>query len=221
MVFRAGTVVAESDVPIGAYVRPSGHLEWLRTRPQPVYFQQPPAGWPTAKRFPLEEILAYWQPVWPYRLTRKGLLEAGRAYETSTPSLMLMQAVAEGYQEIHVYGIHLATQWEYIEQRPNFEFLLGVAAGKGIKIVLPQQTPICQSKFQYAYEPKADLPMQAAEREIRAIKARGLQARQALGSTRWWQVGRKKDLAQTLETLDVALLDVRQQASRAHVAQGV
>lgn len=208
-------VVSQSEVPIGAYLRPEGHLEWLKSRPMPVFLAEKRADFPTSLTFPKAELLQWFQPFWPWRLNRKGLIEAGPDYEVSTPSWMLMQAMAEGYQEIHIYGIHLATQWEYIQQRPNFEFLIGLAAGRGIKIVLPESAPICKASYRYAFEPKADLPQQQAQFEIDVIKAEGRVLHKQHANLPWYARGRKKDVIHRLNALDVQLADAKQVLSRA------
>ena len=215
MVFRDATnrVVPAEGVPIGGYLRPHGHLDWLKSRQFPVYLQEHRPDWPNYKPFPMQDLLKFFQPYWPYRLTRQGV-QLGKDYETSSPALMVMLAIMEGYREIHVYGIHLATQWEYVEQRPNFEWLLGLAAGMGIKIVLPESTPICKGRFRYAYEQKADLPMQEAERTVGLIKQEGAKLHQEIARLPWHAWERKKDLAARLKQLDVDLADARGQQSR-------
>ena len=212
-----GSSGSMSDIPTGAYLRPEGHLEWLRTRTFPGYLAQARADFPTGRAFPRQAILDAFAPFWPWRLTRKQRIEPGPDYEVSTPSWMLMHAIVEGYQEIHVYGIHLATQWEYVEQRPNFEWLLGLAAGKGVRVVLPESTPICRAQYRYAFEPKADLSLQAANRTIGLIKAEGLRLRQQLVKVKWYAVGQRMDIETRLAHLDVELMDARQTMQRLSV----
>lgn len=212
---RDQRTVSQADVPIGAYLRPEGHLEWLKSRPMPVYLAEARKDFPTSRTFPREALLQWFQPFWPWRLNRKGILEAGPDYEVSTPSWMLMQAMAEGYQEIHVYGIHLATQWEYLQQRPNFEFLIGLATGRGIKMVLPQSAPICKASYRYAFEPKADLPQQQAQFQIDLIKAEGQSLHKQKAKLPWYARAHKQDLDRRLAQLDVQLLDAKQVLQRA------
>lgn len=200
-----------TQLPPGVYVRPAGHLDWLRSRGCPVFLAAADPTYPTSQTFPQEAVLAHFAQYWPYRRTRQGQILAGTDYEVSTPAWMLMHAMLDGYREIHVYGIHLATEWEYQHQRPNFEFLLGVAAGQGIKIVLPQSTPICKGTYRYAFEPKIDLPLQASLQQAQRIKDRGLKVRQALKALPIYARGRKTALREELAWLDVQLADVRQQ----------
>jgi hypothetical protein len=211
---RDQRVVDPQTVPLGVYLRPEGHLEWLKTRAMPVILAEARKDFPTSVTFPKAQLLEWFKPFWPLRYSRKGTVGPGPDYEVSTPAWMLMLAIAEGYQEIHIYGIHLATQWEYVQQRPNFEFLIGLATGRGIKIVLPESAPICKASYQYAFEPKADLPVQQAQLTIDRIKQDGAQIHQALAKLPWYARHQKADLTARLETLDVALLDAKQVLTR-------
>jgi len=208
--------IPQGSVPLGSYVRPAGHLDWLRGRPFPVMLQEAPLpGWKTAQQFPLAEVLTFWAKFWPWRVTASGVVSPGTDYEASTPALMLMWAVLQGYTEIHIYGIHLATEWEYISQRPNMELLIGVAAGLGIKIVLPTKTPLCKASYRYAYEPKGDLPIQAAQQAIDTVKAHGLRLQKKHAALPWWARGQREDLVAQLRLLDAQLLDAKMQQQKA------
>jgi hypothetical protein len=202
------------EVQIGTYLRPADHLAWLKSRPFPVFLNQTTPEYTHGITFPLQAVLDFYQPHWPWRLTRAGNVVPGGDYEVSTPSWMLMHAILEGYGEIHVYGIHLATEWEYLQQRPNFEWLLGFAAGRGIKIVLPESAPICRAHYRYGFEPKADIPAQQQQRRIQVVKAEGLTLRQELGTLKPWRLARKGEIETRLETLHVELLDAKQELAR-------
>ena len=81
----------------------------------------------------------------PYPLNR--VVECiGRDYLTSTPAYALALAITEGVDEIKLYGVHDATEREYIEQRPCLEWLLGLAEGRGIKLVLPALSPLLRGE---------------------------------------------------------------------------
>jgi len=159
MVFRPRDqrVIRKEDIPEGYYVRPGGHLEWLQAQADhiPVFLQKaPPEGWPAnAHRFPIEAVES----------------EFGASYWASGPAYMLAQAVMEGYTEIMITGIHLATEAEYREQRPQWENLIGRILGRTVKestvdgfrvydgdvrIVLPDECPILRHEWKYAYQAK-------------------------------------------------------------------
>jgi hypothetical protein len=157
--YPEGTQIYAHQIPAGHYCRPKGHLEWLASQTVPVwlhpdYATQHPAAasWPHARAFPKAAVEAH----------------VGR-YVTSSPAWMIGQALLDGVKELHIYGIHLATEHEYIEQRPNFEMLCGALLGRGKRtvtvkdglrryetqdgiLVLPEATPVCTSNFQYAFE---------------------------------------------------------------------
>jgi hypothetical protein len=148
------------QVPPGYYVRPTAHLDWLATQPFPVWVHpdhatQVPASaeWPSARAFP-----------------KAAIEDAFGMYFSSTPAWMLAHALIQGITDIEIYGIHLATESEYVEQRPNFEFLCGSLLGPGPRtltvegkkriyqstqgrLVLPVSSPILQASYQYAFQP--------------------------------------------------------------------
>lgn len=190
--------VSAADVPAGAYLRPEGHLDWLRTRPFPVYVNQKPQGWPDhVREFPRAELEAKYG-----------------TYVTSTPAWMLLWAMEQGYTEIHVLGIHLATQWEYLAQRPCMEHWLGVALSRGIKVILPEKCPLLKSKHVYAYEPKPDIPLHVAEQRIAEIKQDGARLQQQLKAVKFYERGRKADLEARLAVVNIELADAKQAHGR-------
>jgi len=204
-------------IPAGTYLRPQGHLEWLKAQPIPVFLQQARPDWPNSVTFPKDEVLAFWSKFWPWRVDRKGKASMGKDYEVSSPSWMLMWAVQQGYTEIHIYGIHLSTEWEYLQQRPNLEFLIGVAAGLGVHIVLPDTVPICQAKFTYGYQTKADASQEPIQRQIDVLKRHAQKTQAKLQTLPWWARGEKKDLLARLAHLDLELKDAHDDLARERV----
>ena len=77
-------------------------------------------------------------------------------YKTSCPAWELGLAIAMGFEEIHMYGIDMAQDTEYQEQRNCVEFLLGVAIGRGIKIHVPTNSDILHCWGQYAFGPEGE-----------------------------------------------------------------
>lgn len=190
--------VSVHAVPIGAYLRPEGHLDWLKTRPFPIYLAQARPDWPHSQAFPFEAMEAKYGH-----------------YFGSTPAWMLAWALEQGYTEIHIYGIHLATEWEYRQQRPNLEFLIGIALARGVSIVIPDRSPLLKSKYRYALEPKPEIPLDRVRRRLDQIRAEGAHLHQALAHTPWYARGRKKDLRSRLAVVDIELLDAQVEWRRA------
>lgn len=100
--------------------RPGEHVKWLQAFDGPLYLVEARADMPNSISFPYAEVCENTGP-----------------YMTSGPALMLAFAMLEGFREIAIYGIDLMTNSEYESQKASFEFLIGMAMGKGIEIVLP------------------------------------------------------------------------------------
>lgn len=214
------------QVPVGYYVRPADHLAWLGRQAATIpvwlhedYLAQHPvaAAWTHAKPLPRAAIEAHF----------------GR-YFTSSPAVIMAHAMLQGAKEIHIYGIHLATEHEYIEQRPNFEFLCGRVLGTGkmtetVKdglrryesanglIVLPEASPILSSDFRYAVDvrPKARLePLKWDQHRYGIKRERAIAALRVLP---WWKSS--APLKRELWQWDAYLADTQEAMSRATVQQ--
>jgi hypothetical protein len=205
--------VKEAALPKGKYLRPMGHMEWLAKSAAtiPVWLQDaPPSEWPAnAQRLPIEALEAKYGTYW-----------------ASGPAYMLMHLYERGFREFHIYGIHLSTDGERIEQRHNFEHLIGrllgpqvtmsvvdnvrVYSGAGCRVVLPLSSPILQHERRYAYEPK---PVAPYRDELKAtLKA----IDKLVIALVHWPVGQDKtDALERLARLEIVELDCRQQLAKA------
>jgi hypothetical protein len=217
--YTPGRKVFAHEVPAGWYVRPEGHVEWLRQQAIPVWLQSaPPDGWLHARAFPWEDIRATFGQ-----------------YFQSSPALMLAHAILRGAKEIHIYGIHLATEHEYIEQRPNFEYLIGRALGAGkireskhqgcityetedARIVMPEASPLLRSNFRYALEPRPAATLEPLKWELHKLQIKHARVVQALKTRKWWQPASSTQAQ--LWYLEAALDDAHQQLRRAQMAIG-
>jgi hypothetical protein len=111
------------------------HIEALKKFPVPVYMQTHYDDIGPSVKYPRTEVEQ----------------ACDSDYFTSTPAWMLGLAIAEGFKEIHVYGVDMAQDSEYKEQRPACEHLLGIAKGKGIKIYVPPTSDLLKSIGQYGF----------------------------------------------------------------------
>lgn len=170
MYFRPdGQPTYQSHIPAGFFVRPKGHIEWLKKQTIPVYVQDAAQlGSPSAKTFPRAEI----EKAFGMRFA-------------SSPAWMVAHALMEGVTELHIYGIHLATEWEYQKQKPNLLFLMGISAAKGVRIVLPRGCPLLAETHQYAYEEDPDIPKVVLKRRMARLQEE-LQAHEAREKNRKW-----------------------------------
>lgn len=219
MWFRPRTmkVVDASLVPPGAYIRPEGHIEWLKKQAEtiPVYLQhEPPEGWPAnAHRLPIEQIHATF----------------GDDYWASGPSYILAHLYLQGYRDIWITGIHLATEAEYREQRPQFEALinrlLGIDItltkkdgfrfyqGKDLRVVLPQSSPIMQHGWKYAYEKRPQPKPNPYRDELASVAKEKNDLIRALVH---WPEGKDRSHAvERLRRLEIIELDCKQMLQKA------
>jgi hypothetical protein len=215
---RGRHVIDLADVPHGHYVRPEGHVDWLKTQAAqiPVYLQTVPEGWPAnATEFPIA-------------IAREYLYD----YVASGPVMMIALAMQHGCRELHIYGIHLSTEGEYLEQRPNFEHLLGRFLGPeavtltrtnglrrytsraGRVLVLPESSPILQHNRIYGYEPKPAPPegYRALKARLHALQGEHTALIAAFVARPWYRPMRHA--LQRLTRVEAELSDVREQIVR-------
>lgn len=105
--------------------RKTGYMQRLRDLPM-LYMQE--AELPNSMRYPFEEVAA----------------TIGAYYFNSSIAYAMALAIHEGAEEIAIYGVDMKGDDEYGYQKPNMEYLVGLARGKGIKVTIPEQSPLCK-----------------------------------------------------------------------------
>lgn len=65
--------------------------------------------------------------------------DIGRDWFESSVSYMVALAIHQGAEEIGLWGVHGDDKGQYLHQRPNLSWLLGLAEGRGIRVTLPDQ----------------------------------------------------------------------------------
>lgn len=103
-----------------AYLKQLGEVD------VPLYMQE--AYLPNATAYPLDEVSE----------------SIGAHYFNSSLGYMVALAIHEKAEEIGVFGVDLVAPDEYGYQKPNMEYLIGVARGKGIKVTIPQSSGLCK-----------------------------------------------------------------------------
>ena len=84
-------------------------------------------------------------------LPKAAIEQACGTYMTSSIAWMIGLAITEGFSTIGVYGVDMAQQTEYEEQRPCCEYLIGLARGRGIEVRLPRTTDLLRAVGQYGF----------------------------------------------------------------------
>lgn len=126
----------------------SKHIDTLKRFPIPVYMQQQHPDITPSVVFPKVEVEE----------------NCGTKYFTSSIAWMLGLALLEDFDEIHVYGVDMAQETEYFEQRPACEYLLGVAQGRGKKIYVPPSSDLLKAVGQYGWAEESDFRLKLNER---------------------------------------------------------
>lgn len=109
------------------------YVERLAMLPR-LYLQEPYPELPDALRYPIEDVA-----------------ETVGDYLSSSIAYLMALAIHEGAEEIGLYGVAMEGADEYGYQRPNMEYLVGLARGRGIKVHIPEQSPICKYSGQFGY----------------------------------------------------------------------
>jgi hypothetical protein len=159
-----------------------GYYEWLQGLNIPVYMQEPYPDFPTAKKYPLEKILQMFP----------------RRYFNNSISYMIALAVHEGYTDISLFGVDMATDSEYSNQRPSCEYMIGYCEGKGINFYLPPESDLLRAPFLYGFE----------EEKINAMRSKLLARKQELEQKKAEATQQANMATATLNTYDGALQDV-------------
>lgn len=107
------------------------HVAGLRMSKVPVYMLEKHTDIPMSERYPMEEITQL-----------VGKTRNGTPYLESSIAYMLAQAVLERVDRIGIWGVDLHCESEYAYQRPNLEYLIGLARGFGIKVFIPPHSAL-------------------------------------------------------------------------------
>lgn len=90
-----------------------------------------------------------------------GKTVQGTPYIESSIGWMMAQAMLElePGDRIAVFGVDLHCESEYAYQKPNLEYLIGMARGRGIKVYIPPQSALCthQMGVPYGYYSSTDV----------------------------------------------------------------
>jgi len=118
-----------------------GHVQSLQASKAPVYLQDVRPEIPSSVRYPIEAMTE-----------RYKLPNTDTPYFTNTASYMIALAIEEGVTELQLFGLDMTHDTEYGSQRPSCEFFLGVAMGRGIRVVIHRLSDLCKTAFLYGYE---------------------------------------------------------------------
>lgn len=143
-----------------------GHYEWLKQQhPFPVYMQDEYPDVPSSVKYPLEDVIQQLLP----NLRRRGAKRKEEIvkYFSSSPAYAIALALCQGYERIELYGVEMATVTEYQTQRSGVALWLGIAVGRGVEVILPEESGLLKGLL-YGYE--GDVVIHRQEFETTAVK---------------------------------------------------
>lgn len=118
------------------------HHRWLMGQKVPVYMLQKEDDIPTSEVYPMEEIadlIGRTRDGTPYIESSIAYMMAHAIYEYQQTRYLELKGkpVCDG-MKIGIWGVDLAVDTEYTYQRPNMEYLIGLARGMGINVYIPK-----------------------------------------------------------------------------------
>jgi len=126
------------------YGQDQEHQTFLKAAQFPIYVR--PQDMQIAEQWGIDAV--------PY--PRDQIVATFQPYFTNTVSWLLAMAIMMEFEEIHLYGVDMAMdnvlQAEYAEQRPSCEWLIGLAQGRGIKVVLPPGSDLMKASHLYGFD---------------------------------------------------------------------
>ena len=130
------------------------YSKWLKKEhPFPIYMQEAelnPKLIPSGVRYPLEEICKELLSGL-VRVDKDNMETIKEMYFTSTVAFMMALAIYEKFDQIELYGVDMDSDTEWGYQKPCGEFWVGIALGRGIKVIVPEPSSICSAPV-YGYE---------------------------------------------------------------------
>ncbi|KKN90100.1 hypothetical protein LCGC14_0232130 [marine sediment metagenome] len=126
------------------YKIPKNYVGYLASLRTPVYLLQEHHRIPNGVVYPIDVVIQRLGPM----LDKNS----DGDYFASSIAYLLALAIVEEYDEIQLYGIDFIDTDEYGHQRPNMEYLIGVARGLGISVYIPRKAALCYFPYRYGYE---------------------------------------------------------------------
>lgn len=126
--------------------KPREHWEWLtRHIGYPVYMQHELAEVPSSVRYPLEEIIEEFFGNRFLVQMKDGTKHPSDIFGSSMDYMMGL-ALYEGFDEIELIGIEMGTATEYRYQRESFAVWTGIALGRRVSVIRPENTSLFRVK---------------------------------------------------------------------------
>lgn len=149
--------------PAGAISSDAQHADWLARGADgvPVWTWEPRPEWPTARRYPREEVTERFGKYFTNTVSWQVALALLRIMAHSPDGARAPEGSA-----IAIFGVDMATSSEYAAQRPSVEYFLGIAAGAGVEVILPERSDLLKCAQLYGEQDGGFRAMLDERREI-------------------------------------------------------
>ena len=114
-------------------LRSADYFERLKEFTQPIYMQEQYPDIPMSTPYPLDEVKESVFKGFP-----RGAWSTQTDWYNSSPAYMIALAIHEGATSIGLYGIDVRDDSEFAYESPCLEYLIGLAVGRGIEVVIPE-----------------------------------------------------------------------------------
>ena len=118
----------------------AAHKRWMMGQKVPVYMLKKEPEIPPSIAYPMDEVADL-----------IGRTCFGTPYLESSIAYMFALAMLENVEKIGVWGCDLATGGEYAYQRPNMEYLIGMARGRGTNVYVPPRNTLLSPMREVPY----------------------------------------------------------------------
>ena len=131
------------------------HRKWLQEAKIPIYMPKKIEDIPMSIPYPIEEIKSIFGD-----------------YFTNSISYMIALGLYEGFSHIEVYGVDMALNKEYREQKPSCEWFMGMAAILCDTFVIPFESDMLKAHYLYGFENSQPMERKYRDKieELRAKK---------------------------------------------------
>jgi len=121
------------------------YQEWLKSQEKPIYVnEERPDLVPAGIRFPREEIQR-----WAGKFNPNAEIE--EYFSNSISWLLAFALMQDDVDEVGVYGVDMALQEEYMEQRPSCEYFIGLGRGMGKPVHITERSDLLKTFEPYGF----------------------------------------------------------------------
>lgn len=162
------------------------YIDFMNKKPKHVFMQRPAANIANSRTFPVWEVIA----------------EFGPWYWSSTISYMMAYAILQEPAEIGMWGIDMAAQEEWQDQRHHLQTLIDKARERGIRVSAAPESDILRPGKLYGYCESDPIykKLKAREAELRSRHQQCVQLIEGKTRERLYLEGAIDDLLYMIKT---------------------